>query len=74
MSVKELNESEPCDEVSKRLLVVKIIGLEPPMRQAIAVICLLAIEQPALRRQELYIGFCTELGNTIIAMCIKPCL
>ena len=29
MGIKELNESEPYDDVSKRLLVVKSIGIEP---------------------------------------------
>jgi hypothetical protein len=60
VSVKKLNESEPSGEVSKRLLVVKIIGAEPLMRKAVAAICLLAIEQPALRWQELYTGFYPE--------------
>ncbi len=72
MSIKELNESEPFDEVSKGLLVVKSIGVEPPMLQTIAEICLLAMEQPALRRQELYTGFCTELGKTATTMCQVP--
>ena len=29
MGIKELNESELSDDVSKRLLVVKSIGIEP---------------------------------------------
>jgi hypothetical protein len=71
MIVKELNESESSDEVSKRHLVVKIIGIEPPMRKTIAANCLLAIEQPALRRQELYIGFCMELGTTALRCAVS---
>ena len=31
MGIKELNESELFDDVSKRLLVVKSIGIEPPI-------------------------------------------
>ena len=47
VSVKELNESEPSDEVSKRLLVVKSIEVPRLIRLTVAVICLLAMEQPA---------------------------
>ena len=60
MSLKKLNESEPFDEVSKRLLVVKSIDFEPLIRKTVAVICLPATEQPALRRQDLYTGVYTE--------------
>ena len=60
MGVKKLNESKPFEEVSKRLLVVKSIDFEPLIRQAVAVICLPATEQPALRRQQLYTGFYTK--------------
>jgi hypothetical protein len=31
MGIKELNESELFDDVLKRLLVVKSIGIEPPI-------------------------------------------
>ena len=60
MNVKKLNESKPSDEVSKRLLVVKSIDFELLIRKTVAVICLPATEQPALRRQELYTGFYTK--------------
>jgi len=46
--------------MSKRYLVVKSIGLQLLIRKTVAVICLPATEQPALRRQELYTGFYTE--------------
>jgi len=60
VSVKKLNESKPSDEVSKRLLVVKSIDFELLIRKTVAVICLPATEQPALRRQDLYTGFYTK--------------
>ena len=53
-------ESEPTEDMSKRLLVVKSINSLQLIRQAVAVICLPATEQPALRRQELYTGFYTK--------------
>jgi hypothetical protein len=46
--------------MSKQLLVAKSIGLQLLIRKTVAVICLRATEQPALRRQELYTGFNTE--------------
>ena len=58
--VRKLNESEPTEDMSKRLLVVKSIDLRQLIRQAVAVSCLPATEQPALRRQELYTGFYTK--------------
>ena len=57
VSVKELKEIEPLEDVSKRLLIVKSIDLLALIRQTLADICLLAREQSALRRQELYTGF-----------------
>ena len=59
-SVSELNESEPFEDMSKRLLVVKSIGLRLLIRKTVAVICFPATEQPALRRQESYTGFYRE--------------
>ncbi len=58
--VRKLNENEPTEEVSKRLLVVKSIDIQLLIRQTVAVICLRATEQPALRRQDLYTGFYTK--------------
>ena len=58
--VRKLNESEPTEDMSKRLLVVKSINSLQLIRQTVAVICLPATEQPALRRQELYTGFYTK--------------
>ena len=57
VSVRKLNESEPTEDMSKRVLVVKSINHRLLIRQAVADSCLLATEQPALRRQELYTGF-----------------
>ncbi len=58
--VRKLNESEPTEDMSKRLLVVKSIDPLQLIRQTAAVSCLPAAEQPALRRQELYTGFYTK--------------
>ena len=60
MSVRELNESEPFDDMSKRHLVVKSIDFQQLIRKTVADSCLPATEQPALRRQESYIGFYME--------------
>ena len=58
--VRKLNESEPTEDMSKRLLVVKSIDPLQSIGQTAAVICLPAAEQPALRRQDLYTGFYTK--------------
>ena len=59
-SVSELNESEPSEDMSKRLLVVKSIGLRLLIRKTVTDSCLSATEQLALRRQESYTGFYRE--------------
>ena len=71
MSVRELNESEPFDDMSKRRLVVKSIDFQQLIRKTVAASCLPATEQPALRRQSLprfaaglYTGFYMEPRNT----------
>ena len=58
--VKKLNESEPFEDMSKGPLVVKSIDNQQSIRQTVAGVCLLATEQPALRRQDLYTGFYME--------------
>ena len=60
VSVKKLNANEPLKTCRKRKLVVKTIDFSALIGQTVAGICLLATEQPALRRQELYTGFYTE--------------
>ena len=60
VSVKKFNESEPDDDVSKRLLVLQKLGFPRPKRQTVVYSCLLPTGIPALRRQELYTGFYLE--------------
>jgi hypothetical protein len=58
--VRKLNESEPTEDMSKGLFVVKSINSLQLIRQTVAVSCLPATEQPALRRQEPCTGFYTK--------------
>ncbi|MEO6453234.1 MAG: hypothetical protein ABIN97_04140 [Ginsengibacter sp.] len=56
----------------KGYVVGKTAGITALTGQTVTVNCLLVTGQPALRRQELYTGFHTELGNTATTMCEKP--
>ena len=58
--VKKLNANEPLMTCRKRNLAGKTVGFIALTGQTVADNCLLATDQPALRRQELYTGFYTK--------------
>ena len=60
VSVKKLNAIESLKTCRKGLVVDKTIGIVVLIGGLQRINCLLAVGQPALRRQELYTGFYSE--------------
>jgi hypothetical protein len=65
VSVKKLNESEPLMTCRKDNLLAKPLDLRTDGK-TVTGNCLLVTGQPALRRQQLYIGFYMERGKLFV--------
>ena len=63
VSIKEMNESDPFDEVSKTTTLLSKPKSRSNFGNSMAETFLLAMRQPALRWHDFDTGFCTELGN-----------